>query len=264
MLKRLDNCRGNRLSKEKWRQDILPSLKTPARTPATFRDWKDFRGWNCVQVNVFPCRSAVCTHCLWVHRSICLQLAEQSRKERRQQAVPAPLPSPGDRGDRTWMLRELTSSLEAKRFRLDQALCSCERKGDGGLRKKSDFSVYLLPLLQSGKSTKSLSLKTVTWRKGCEWLLNEMQIISLQVGKRCSYISINLLYSKLPATGGRVWMQCILYLATAVNRVHAEMLKKHRDITCCNCLTWPRAVPEFKIFPCSEFKLDHCNIHSAM
>lgn len=54
-----------------------------------------------------------------------------------------------------------------------------------------------------------------------------MQIISLQVGKMCSYISINLLPSKLPTTGGRVWMQCILYLATAVNRVRTEMLKRH-------------------------------------
>lgn len=43
MLKRLDDCRGNRLSKEKWKRDILASLKTPARTQQTFRDGKDFR-----------------------------------------------------------------------------------------------------------------------------------------------------------------------------------------------------------------------------
>lgn len=60
-----------------------------------------------------------------------------------------------------------------------------------------------------------------------ERLLSEMQIISLQVGKTCCCISINFFYSKLPTTGGRVWVQCILYLATAVNRVHAEMLKRH-------------------------------------
>lgn len=144
MLKRLDDCRGNRLSKEKWKRDILASLKTPARTQQTFRDGKDFRWWNCVQVKVFPCRSAACTHCLWVHRSVCLQLAEQSWRERRQQAMPAPLHSPGDNGDRTWMLPKLTSSLEAK-----EPYAAVEEKGmedwEKGMQHEIRFFNLLIP-----------------------------------------------------------------------------------------------------------------------
>lgn len=60
--KGLDAYRGNRLSKEKWKQDILASLKTPARSQKTFKNGKGFKGGNFVQVSVITHMSAILTY----------------------------------------------------------------------------------------------------------------------------------------------------------------------------------------------------------
>lgn len=216
--------RGNRLSKVKQRQDILASLKTLARTQKTFKNRKDFKGRNFIQVSVTTHTSAILTYSEW-HRSICRapNWAELNRKQAVISALFLSFPEEnacrGKTRDGACMLPELTFSLEAMMFSWVWAECSWYRKRDKRLRKMHLRIFNLLSYSHCYKN-KGLSCKTLTWRKGWKWLLNEIQIISLQVGKTCSCISINLFYSKLPTTGGRAWMQCILYLATAVKGTH--------------------------------------------
>lgn len=136
-----------------------------------------------------------------------LHLTEQSWAESWQSSVFLSLPFPEDGAcraetrDDAWMLPKLSFSLEAKRFSWGWASCSWER--DTGLEGKR-LQIFSLLTYSHHYENKGLSCKAVTRKKGSKWPLNEMQIISLQVGKMCSYISINLLSSKLPTTGGGV------------------------------------------------------------
>lgn len=169
--------------------------------------------------------SAILTYSEW-HRSICL--APRWAENWIESSYQCPCPSHSQKSVLAEAKLEMMpgccqSSLLVQKQR---GSAGAEGQRDKGLGKKHLCIFNLLTHSHCHKN-KGLSRKTVTWKKGCKWLLNEMQIISLQVGKMCSCISINLLCSKLPTTGGRVWMQCILYLATAVNGVPTEMLKRH-------------------------------------